>query len=219
VLVKDIYAGPAGSMGTTLTNVNGTLYFLALSTNGEEIWQSDGTEAGTVLVEDLTGDNGGIGFTQMIQLGESLLITATTEAFSRELWIADLTPSPAAQGDYDSDGDADGADFLAWQRTLGSAAAPAGAGADGDSSGAIDAGDLTVWRDNFPEATPIAVAATAAASERRELSATSRPSFEQAASRNHAADAIFAAGDFTSLFSPATGSLASRPRWRPPRLR
>jgi hypothetical protein len=51
-------------------------------------------------------------------------------------------------GDYDGDSDVDGADFLFWQRTLGTTVTP-GTGADGDGNGTVDAGDLTVWRTNF----------------------------------------------------------------------
>ncbi len=55
-------------------------------------------------------------------------------------------PSP---GDYDASDEIDGADFLTWQRDLGSTASPAGSGADGDKSGAVGPGDLNVWNTNF----------------------------------------------------------------------
>jgi arabinan endo-1,5-alpha-L-arabinosidase len=48
-------------------------------------------------------------------------------------------------GDYDGDLDTDGADFLTWQRTLGSS----NSAADGNDNNTIDAGDLTVWRNGF----------------------------------------------------------------------
>lgn len=54
-----------------------------------------------------------------------------------------------AAGDFTLDGNVDGSDFLAWQRSLGSTVAVAGAGADGNRNGVIDAGDLAVWRSNF----------------------------------------------------------------------
>ena len=44
-----------------LTNVNGTLFFTADDgTNGRELWKSDGTAAGTVLVKDISP--GSVGF-------------------------------------------------------------------------------------------------------------------------------------------------------------
>ena len=51
-------------------------------------------------------------------------------------------------GDFDTDGDVDGADFLSWQRGFGST---------------YVAADLTDWEDNFGTSTPPVAAATAAA--------------------------------------------------------
>jgi hypothetical protein len=59
-----------------------------------------------------------------------------------------LVPAPTLAGDYDDDQDVDGNDFLVWQQMLGATVTP-GTGADGNNSGTIDAGDLTVWRNNF----------------------------------------------------------------------
>lgn len=57
--------------------------------------------------------------------------------------------SVGTSGDFDSDGDVDGADFLVWQRTLGSNVSPLGSGADGNANGVVDAGDLAVWKNGF----------------------------------------------------------------------
>ena len=54
--------------------------------------------------------------------------------------------APVVAGDFDADGHVDGADFLVWQRTLGSTSE---LDADGDNSGIVDAGDLAVWQNNF----------------------------------------------------------------------
>lgn len=62
-LVKDIDPGttssyygvyPRSSSPSSLTNVNGTLFFAASdAANGRELWKSDGTAAGTVIVKDI----------------------------------------------------------------------------------------------------------------------------------------------------------------------
>jgi hypothetical protein len=53
-------------------------------------------------------------------------------------------------GDYDADGDVDGADFVAWQTNF-----PKGSGAtlaqgDADGDGDVDGADFVVWQTNFP---------------------------------------------------------------------
>jgi hypothetical protein len=63
-----------------------------------------------------------------------------------------------AAGDYDRNDTVGGADFLKWQRTLGSAA---DLSADGNNNGIIDGGDLTVWGNAFGEQTPALPASTA----------------------------------------------------------
>jgi ELWxxDGT repeat protein len=57
-LVKDIFPGsnweerPYGSGSHSLTNLNGTLYFLSDSGSGQRLWKSNGTAAGTVEVKN-----------------------------------------------------------------------------------------------------------------------------------------------------------------------
>jgi hypothetical protein len=64
----------------------------------------------------------------------------------------------AVSADFDGDGDADGGDFLAWQRSVGSQFVPPGGGADGDGNGVVDPADLRLWKDYFG-ASPVAAAA------------------------------------------------------------
>ena len=52
-MVKDIIVGAGSSSPENLTNVNGTLFFVAYDANGQELWKSDGTTAGTVMVKDI----------------------------------------------------------------------------------------------------------------------------------------------------------------------
>jgi prepilin-type N-terminal cleavage/methylation domain-containing protein len=64
-------------------------------------------------------------------------------------------------GDYDRDGAVDGADFLKWQRDLGSSVAAAGDGADGNGNSTVDGGDLSAWQGNFGATTSAQVSAAA----------------------------------------------------------
>jgi hypothetical protein len=68
--------------------------------------------------------------------------------YNQMMYRLDLSTIPsltALRGDYDGDADVDGADFLAWQQTIGQTVPPLTA-ADGDGSGVIDSGDLSPWR-------------------------------------------------------------------------
>ena len=57
VLVKDIRAGSATAAPTNMTGVGETLFFTADDgTTGRELWKSDGTGSGTVLVKDIDPD-------------------------------------------------------------------------------------------------------------------------------------------------------------------
>ena len=58
-MVRDIDPGPAASLPSSLTVVDGLLYFTAVQFGtGRQVWRSDGTEAGTVR---LTGELPGVG--------------------------------------------------------------------------------------------------------------------------------------------------------------
>lgn len=110
-------------------------------------------------------------------------------------------------GDYDRDDDVDGADFLLWQRKLGSPATPSGSGADGNANGAVESGDLAVWRENFGSSLA-PVAANAVAGRLAELAP-------------EAADSAFAQLDAAALMGPlayaqaAPASVSARPVYRP----
>ena len=67
----------------------------------------------------------------------------------------------APSADFDSDGDVDGSDFLAWQRGFGTTNAARTEG-NSDDDGDVDASDLGAWELTFgqPEATPFVVPIT-----------------------------------------------------------
>ncbi len=55
----------------------------------------------------------------------------------------------APSADFDSDGDIDGSDFLAWQRGFGTSTGATRADGDADNDGDVDASDLVVWQATY----------------------------------------------------------------------
>jgi glucose/arabinose dehydrogenase len=53
-------------------------------------------------------------------------------------------------GDFDADGDVDGADFVAWQTNFPKASGATLAQGDADGDGDVDGADFVVWQTNFP---------------------------------------------------------------------
>jgi len=93
-IVKDINPGLPGSLPESLTNVNGMLLFTATDgVNGTELWKSDGTEAGTIMVKDSTIANNNNAFkpTQLTNINGTLFFNGYTQAANRELWKSDGT--------------------------------------------------------------------------------------------------------------------------------
>jgi len=88
-LVKDIYLNIENP--SSLTNINGTLFFNADDgIHGEELWKSDGTAAGTTLVKDIyLGDKSS--FPSAITILNNSLFFMVTGATDYELWKSNGT--------------------------------------------------------------------------------------------------------------------------------
>lgn len=83
-----------GSNPGKLTNVNDTLYFAADDgIHGKELWKSDGTEAGTIMVKDIN-PSGNFGSEPhdllYIHKTKTLFFTADDGPHGRELWKLEL---------------------------------------------------------------------------------------------------------------------------------
>src|SRR5439155_25333606 len=90
-LVKDINPLPGGDPAN-LTVVGNTLFFTAADElHGRELWKSDGTTAGTVLVKDINPGPQDTQFRELANVNGKLFFSASDSAHGQELWMSDGT--------------------------------------------------------------------------------------------------------------------------------
>jgi ELWxxDGT repeat protein len=92
-LIKDISPGANASFISYvegrkfLININGTLYFTAQDgTNGQELWRSDGTSAGTVMVKDINSGSGASSPGQYTEMNGKLYFWANDGLYGSEIY-------------------------------------------------------------------------------------------------------------------------------------
>jgi len=93
----------ASSNPSNLTSVRGTLFFVATeAATGTELWRSDGTDAGTILVKDITPGPAGSAISSLTSVDGTLFFVVA----GRELWKSDGTPAGTTQveGNFSSIG-------------------------------------------------------------------------------------------------------------------
>jgi ELWxxDGT repeat protein len=91
-LVADINPGPSGSGPQYLTNINGTLFFAANDgVHGDELWKSNGTAAGTVMVKDINPGPGSSYPQYLTNVNGELFFQATDGTHGYELWESNGT--------------------------------------------------------------------------------------------------------------------------------
>jgi ELWxxDGT repeat protein len=77
---------------SNLTNLNGVLYYTTSTTaEGTELWKTDGTAAGTMLVKDIAPGATGSNPQYLTAMGSSLYFTADDGVSGIELWKTDGT--------------------------------------------------------------------------------------------------------------------------------
>ncbi|MFN7560765.1 MAG: beta strand repeat-containing protein, partial [Prosthecobacter sp.] len=134
---------------TSLTNVNGTLFFAANDgTNGTELWKSDGTSAGTVMVSNINATAGASSSpANLLAIGSTLYFSATNGTTGVELWKSDGTTTGIVLDINAGTGASSPAGLFNWNGTLYFRAVTALAGAelwksDGTSGGTVLVKDI-----------------------------------------------------------------------------
>lgn len=99
-IVKDIVPGSGHSISSSWSPIyawKNKIYFITFpGTTGQELWKSDGTDSGTVLVKTLPARYqslpAGTGRLEMLGLNENLVFTAYNETNgNRDFWVTDGT--------------------------------------------------------------------------------------------------------------------------------
>ena len=93
-MVDDINPNGASSNPAYLTNVGGELFFRATDgTHGDELWKSDGTSSGTMLVDDINPGPDSSYPTYLMNVNGELYFRASDGTHGFELWKSDGTSS------------------------------------------------------------------------------------------------------------------------------
>lgn len=96
-MVKDINTGSdwgACQGCANLMVIGNMMYFTAeTNANGRELWRTDGTEAGTVMVKDINSgsDHGYVHTGRPVAIGNTLYFSADDGTNGEELWESDGT--------------------------------------------------------------------------------------------------------------------------------
>jgi ELWxxDGT repeat protein len=107
MLLRDASPGSDGSDPRNLTAVGDRLFFTASDPeHGDELWVSDGSASGTVVVADIVPGTGGSDPSELTTVGDRLFFSAQDNAHGREVWVLSLSGVLPlfVRGDANTDG-------------------------------------------------------------------------------------------------------------------
>jgi ELWxxDGT repeat protein len=91
-LLKDINPGSASSNICYLTSVDNIMFFAATNgINGMELWKTDGTDGGTMMVKDIKPGTANSSIGYLTQVNHMLFFVANNGPAGTELWKSDGT--------------------------------------------------------------------------------------------------------------------------------
>ena len=96
IMVKDITSGSTGTyFASEWISINNTIFFVSCCadnfSSGHELWKSDGTAAGTVMVKDIFSGTSSSNPAHLTAVGNTLYFSADDGSSGSELWKSDGT--------------------------------------------------------------------------------------------------------------------------------
>lgn len=143
------------------TYSDGLIFVNEDNSNGE-IWMNAPDGSQLTLIGDTAGISGAtessgiLDISALVGYNPGSILLTNNQGTNSSLSVLINPDAELDNADFDIDGDVDGADFLAWQRNVGTGTLPSEGDAQHD--GDVDRLDLEVWQSQYGSPPPLSVA-------------------------------------------------------------